>query len=511
MSPRNLPWVLWECNDRAKKPWLYWARVLAVIIGLAVAAQIVFTMNASLRMQWRGVLPYLGFSYLLGLVGVIAFFRMGGRSLDVRNLVQERKEGTLALLLCTPRRPMEVVLSKILPTCGMYLGAVVATIPILLWVSWFRIGWLLEAFVVFAWVCSLVVFYVAARVALTCTRMEEKTVHVVAGLLIFAFLVLPPMCRALLYQPWTVWMYLNPVAGIGTTPFWRFPVASVLNLVWAGGCVWVGSWLLTREIYPARGSLGFFWYRLKRRLKRIVPGQACIERWLIEKYPIAWLDLRTFAWVVYPAAILLGIVAAVVALWESPERDMAAVVVGVAAFLAFALVASVRAFVDRTLKSERESRMAEVIHPLPIEARNMAISRLIESAFWVGPSLVLVGTTATIVSVLFLPGMVTLFVVLESTEAVTLAAMVCVGSHLAGRIRKSWFEREHWLLIGVALLVIFVFPLGSIMVAVATDSSVGFFIASMVRVALEALLTRFLFGWLTRKIAKGEDAGLSLA
>lgn len=134
----------------------------------------------------------------------------------------------------------------------------------------------------------------------------------------------------------------------------------------------------------------------------MVPWQAPVERWLLEQYPIAWLSLRTFAWVAFPGAMLVGIVAAAVALWHFPDEDTAGAILGYAGFLACALVISVRAFVDRTVKAERETRMNEVIHPLPIRARRVAMNRLIECAFWVSPSLVLLGLTATVVACPFI-------------------------------------------------------------------------------------------------------------
>jgi hypothetical protein len=448
----------------------------------------------------------------VGIVGTITFFRVSARSLNARNLIEERRDGTLALLLCTPRRPIEIVLSRMLPPCGVYLGAALGCIPGLVFLSLSLPGSLPRSSAVFLWACSLIVLYCAAYVALTCTKIDPRSVQVVAGFVVIG-LLLPPLLFVLFAgQPWARFaIYWNPVLGTGSGSPVRFLTGTLVNLVWSGLCMRIGAWWLTRKVYPARGRLRVFWHRLARRIKCLVPWQAPLEKWLLAQYPIAWLSLRTFSWVAFPLAILLGIVGAALALWYFPGEDTAGVVLGSAGFLAFALVISVRAFVERTIKAERDTRMNEVIYPLPIRARQVALNRLIESAFGVGPSLVLLGLTAMVVAGWFLHWQLAVAVLLGLLEALVVCAMVCLGTHLGTRIRKAFAEPEQWLLSIIGLATIAAIPGSIFLMAILRGEFGAWVVCSLLRIGMDLFLAQFLFNWLTRKIAHGEDVAVPLA
>lgn len=82
--------------------------------------------------------------------------------------------------------------------------------------------------------------------------------------------------------------------------------------------------------------------------------------------------------------------------------------------------------------------------------------------------------------------------------------MICCGSHIGTRIRKSFLNAEQWLLTIIGLVTIGAFP-ASIFVMALLKGGFGTWIAcSVVRMGVDLSLVQFLFGWLTRKIAAGE-------
>jgi hypothetical protein len=511
VTPKNLPWVLWELNRGARKPSLYGTRVVTAFFALFLVAQVAMVSHPGLRSQWRGASGYLMVANLAVVGGGVLFMRRIARSSRQSSLTTERNEGTLALLLCTPRRPFEVVLLKTLPAWAITLGATLGCVPILLISAFLQLWPLDRAVGVVTWFCSLMLFSESARVALTCTKLGEKAVQAALSIGLGAFIGAPLILHALFSnQSWAQWLtYLNPMQAIVRGPTDRLLVASALHHLWSLACLWIGAAWLTKEVYPVRGRLRLLWQDFTRRMRRLIPWRTRIGKWLLERYPIAWLNLRSFVWIAFPLAILAGIACAGMALLHAHDAETAGVILGCAGFLAFAFVIGTRTSVDHSLRAERESRMNEVIHPLPIPARNVAVSRLVECAFWVGPSLALLWLAATIVTAWFIDWKFAVPIFIGLLEVCALCAMICLGTHVGACIPKKFLEPDQWILAIIAVGTVVAIP-GSMGFVALVDGGVGvWLICSVARLAMELFLTQFLFGMLVRKIESGEQGSLT--
>ncbi len=226
-----------------------------------------------------------------------------------------------------------------------------------------------------------------------------------------------------------------------------------------------------------------------------------MEAKLLQHYPLAWLNVRTSAWIALPMAMTLfsaGIVWLIISTQEIGGLEFFVPLVIV-------LLGNVKRSVDKSIKMERMSRMNEIVQGLPISALEVVRSRLVECAFWTVPSLLMMslGAVVAICMMMNWGTLIVPFVLLM--EALLLSGILCMGTHVASTFRMSLFDDKTWGRIGILVLIVFPFYFSFLMPAFfdlrGFSTSIIWLIVSLLRNVVDMVVFWILFRWLQRRIA----------
>jgi len=496
--------MFYDFRRNARRPSIYWARSL---FALSLFIPLLGFVMSDL---WQGV---LAFSALLW---VIFVFRSAFRSMKVRSLSEERKQDTLALLLTTPLRPVEIVLSKMLTKTAAILYPAIGLIPGLAVISWF--GWLSihGCLATFVWLCSLLLLIASLWVAATSTRTDERNAAVLPTMYILILWIGLPVAQAFLlrggsptakaiWSPFliTVITLLNPTltaaSPSGSTLFFWGGIS--LNLCFSALLIWFAVWKLSRDVYPVRGKLSFGAYRFGKRLRRMIPWRRMMEAKLLQHYPLAWLNVRTSAWIALPMVMTVFSVGIVWLIISEKEIGFSGFFVP----LVFVLLAHVKRSVDKSLKMEKMSRMNEIVQGLPISALEVVRSRLVECAFGMAPSLSMMSLGAVVAICMMMNWGILIVPFTLLMEALLLSGIVCMGTHVASTFRMSLFDHKTWGMIGILVLIVFPLYFSFLMPAFfdlrGFSTSIIWLIVSLLRNVVDMIVFWILFRWLQRRVA----------
>ncbi|MBI4025453.1 MAG: hypothetical protein HY360_10770 [Verrucomicrobia bacterium] len=442
------PWMLREFERAARRPGIYWARGLA-------ATNLIFLVFffSSLPRESRFWSFWMSVLFLGNAAGT---FMTASRTLKTRSLIAERNEGTLGLLITTRLRPVEIVLAKMLAVCAAWVYPALALTPLVAGLAWFGEIPLAFGLAWFAWGLSLLVWTSGLWVALTCTRTDEKNARTGAPLLIFLFLVGTGMLSSILAwkfdSSWSLLPALfNPFLALRldtrAMPFvWS---AVFFNLLWSALCVGFAVWRLPREVYPVRSKVAHAIYRVRKKLRDHVPGRLFVERRLLQRYPVAWLNVRSQAWIAMP--ICVGLISAWFGVRAVREKEFELLLFMTCLMVVFVTILNAVGM-DQSLRKEGAVRLNELLPLLPIPPRDIVTNWLVERAFWIAPSfllmtLILVTGAGVCSEWRIIPG-----ILLELPEVLLLNAVICMGTYFSLMSSRSFFSKAQWGLAGLTAL-----------------------------------------------------------
>lgn len=501
MRASRLPWVLREFERSAGRRSTYAARV-----GVLVPPVIITLQSLGVR---RFFTPIEHMMMVFSVLGGFAFtLWLMGRSVNLPSLARERKLGTLDVLLITPLRPIEIVLSKFLPRMSAFLFPFFGTLPWLMVWSWaMRIPFAI-CLAWYVWVASLWILCVSVWAGASCLETDERNPQTLA----FVSVVFMLVGSAMVHSWWPGWWWLewmNPFLGR-----WRgrasVPACSraiAWNLALSLLLLSAAARSVGRYTKPVRGRVSMGIHRFHRWVKRLTPGRIRAERWILTRYPLAWLSLRRQSVL---AMIVLGAVGVLIVgfLIHAMECEHLYQFAAVMFPLDFILFVVVAVSVESSRKVDFGQRMMETQRVLPLTPRQIIVNRIVACGVGVGTGFVLTSLMA-MGMVGWLAGWVWFgFVLLAIAEAALLMVMACLGTHIGSQHpRPQPFDERIGLcmLLGVQLVTAIV-SVASLPARGAVEN-LYWLVASLVRIAVDMMVLRALYEWLVRRIQSGEDVG----
>jgi len=395
-----LPVVTRELRDQARQPFTYWLRVLGLVAMLGAALTFVLE---------HGLTPGEGgrmFAFLHGTLLLSIWVLVPLSVADC--LSQERREGTLGLLLLTPLRPWDIVLAKAAAHAlrAFTLWLVVLPVMALAFLQG-GVGWreaLLSASINFSSICAAIGAGVLAssycKQWLRALSLAAIFSGVAGGLvaccklLTLVLMVLPFMPGrisfpdlgellgvALMYvTDWqAMWSQIVSRGGmrtfsIGSVVFGEV-VSSLVVFLLSLGCLWLAARNVRRRWREEPPSARV--QQMEKVFCQPVIGVAFLRGWMRRKLarnPIGWLEQRrwsgrlvTWAWF----AIIVSVQTAVLT-----DRNFLWYGGGAQAVMAWMLAGSMAASAAGSFRRERETGVLELLLVSPLTTGQIIGGRL---------------------------------------------------------------------------------------------------------------------------------------
>jgi hypothetical protein len=241
---------------------------------------------------------------------------------------------------------------------------------------------------------------VVSLTAATCATRSEKLFGFLLVSLPMTFFtlswILPGVLAAAAALSWSQRFSQATLAWI-IGPGYVVLIGILLNLTFCILCLMLAAWWLAREVHQGPSRISEYLRLLDKKLRS--PWGDRAEKWLLNHYPLAWLNVHDHAWIAVPLAI--GATAAGVVYWlesDPPvDRQSVGLILFLAGYLAVMMLLMVWGVIVQSLKGERETRFNEVLYTLPIQPSRFVISRLLEAAFYAGPPLLVIGLAAALI------------------------------------------------------------------------------------------------------------------
>ncbi|MFN8693076.1 MAG: ABC transporter permease subunit [Holosporales bacterium] len=212
------------------KEWAgYFTTPLAYVfltLFLLVAGVLTFFMGNFLERGQADLLPFFNFHPWLYLVFIPA--------LSMRLIAEERKSGTLELLLTLPIGAVQAILAKFL-ACWLFCGlALLLTVP--LWITVNYLGspdnGLILASYLASWLCAA--GFVAIGLFASALSRNQVTAFVVGVVLSFALLVGGTPLMTQLFAPWAGVFVVEAIAGLSMLTHFDTLTKGLITLKAAG-------------------------------------------------------------------------------------------------------------------------------------------------------------------------------------------------------------------------------------------------------------------------------------
>ncbi len=395
-----LPVISRELRAQARQPFTYWLRVLG--LGAMLGA-------AGAFMVGRGLTPGDGgrlFAFLHATLLLSIWVLVPMSVADC--LSQERREGTLGLLLLTPLRPWDIVLAKAAAHAlrAFTLWLVVLPVMALAFLQG-GVGWreaLLSASINFSSLCAAIGAGVLAssyskqwlRALALAAILSGNAVGLVAlgkllglGLILAPFMPMPMTLPSLDQLLWGGWVYLvdwqatwsQVFSGAGMRSgylravVWAEVTSTLFILSFSLGCLWLAARSIRRrwreEPPSARAQ------QVEKVFCEPVIGVAFLRGWMRRKLarnPIGWLEQRrwsgrlvTWAWF----AIIISVQTAVLT-----DRNFLWYGGGAQAVMGWLLAGSMAASAAGSFRRERETGVLELLLVSPLTTGQIIGGRL---------------------------------------------------------------------------------------------------------------------------------------
>ncbi|HMO65867.1 MAG TPA: ABC transporter permease subunit, partial [Verrucomicrobiota bacterium] len=274
----------------ARRRELYWTRFTAAAVAVALAA----FMLAVARESPPFIQAHALFSALSGFALVFAHF--AGLRTTADCLSEEKREGTLGLLLLTDLRPLDVIAGKVLASSASALAALVALLPVL--------------------ALPLLLGGVPADLVGKMALLLLNTIFLslAAGVLVSA------LCRgAQQAMGWTLVLLL----AVGAGPFVLMAAAATME------ASWLQRWLANLAVWQPPGTTRFDWLTVASPMSgfiALLTGGLPGGGGLIGSYPATMIALQLLGWL-----FLGGALVALPRTWRDralnrPRRDRQAAV-----------------------------------------------------------------------------------------------------------------------------------------------------------------------------------------
>jgi len=420
------------------------------------------------------------------------------RLYPLRSLNQERTQGTLALLLTTSLYPLEIVSAKFLAHLGtQILPSLILTplAPLLAWCFQLRPE---EWLAYLLWSYSFNALTSLVWVLLGTTRLDQKNLQGAGGIIIATWFGIWIGNKLTSGAYFSILVWLNPMLAfrMGNLEWLYFSGAAALNLVWIGPGLWFAAWCLQRDVYPVRGKISFRMLKLAKTIRRVTPGRRLAERWLLQHFPLAWIGVRTQAWMALLAFITLLATGFVAIAFHTEEAWISFFYI----IFAFLLIAHVAGYITRSIQQERETRMVELLQVIPLAPREVIWNRLVECSFWIVPPFLVMALSCCVMTIWVGGWLMIALTALTLVEALCLAAMTCIGTHLGTLLPRSWFVGEQWLIVGPLVIILGLFA-ASAWASLGVESMGLWFATSTVRIAVDLVLIGRLFRSLEKRLS----------